>query len=167
MQNVNAYSTIQIPNHQQVVMCITHHFTATTLDTACTYPLTHTHIHPWILPSLLFLTNFLKLDTLSLHLRRLTWITDLYFQTLCLEQEVINSSSVLGVSIQLKPGRINSMLLFLYSIQRTERILWRILDSKIYFCTCIPYGQLMLAGMLCTCLWDKQLLLPRDGQFLQ
>ena len=57
-------------------------------------------------------------------------------------------------------GRIISVLLFLYSIQKT-------LVSKGYFFTCIPYGPLMLGGMLCTCLWDIQLTLPRDGQLLQ
>ena len=32
-----------------------------------------------------------------------------------------------------------------------------------YFFACIPYDQLTLGGMLCTCLWDIQLTLPRDG----
>ena len=35
------------------------------------------------------------------------------------------------------------------------------------FCACIPYGQLTHSGMLCTCLWDIQLNLPKGGQLLQ
>ena len=62
----------------------------------------------------------------------------------------------------MKQGRINSVLLFMYS---TEELLSSVVDVSLqgYFCTCIPYGQLTLGGMLCTCLWDIQLTLPRDG----
>ena len=71
-------------------------------------------------------------------------------------EKLLPGISLLGVRVQLKQRRINSVLL-------TARVLRWTLASKGYFCACIPYGQLTLSGMLCTCLWDIQLTLPRDG----
>ena len=82
-----------------------------------------------------------------------------------LSKKLLTGISVLGVRIQLKQGRINSVL-FLYSSQRTEEFCGR-LASTGYFCACIPYGQLTLGEMPCTCLWDIRLTLSRDGQCFQ
>ena len=71
-------------------------------------------------------------------------------------EKLLQGISLLGVRVQLKQRRINSVLL-------TARVLQWTLVSKGYFCACIPYGQLMLSGMLCNCLWDIQLTLPRYG----
>ena len=76
---------------------------------------------------------------------------------------LLQGISLLRVRVQLKQRRINSVLLFTYSTRRTARVLRWMLASKGYICACIPYGQLMLGGMLCTCLWDIQLTLPRGG----
>ena len=71
-------------------------------------------------------------------------------------EKLLQGISLLGVRVQLKQRRINFVLL-------TTRVLRWTLASKGYFCACIPYGQLTLSGMLCTCLWDIELTLPRDG----
>ena len=84
--------------------------------------------------------------------------TDPYLQPLALSkrEKLLQGISLLGVRVQLKQRRINSVL-------PAARVLRWTLASKGYFCACIPCGQLTLSGMLCTCLWDIQLTLPRGG----
>ena len=71
-------------------------------------------------------------------------------------EKLFQGISLLVVRVQLKQRRINAVLL-------SARVLRWTLASKGYFFDCIPYGQLMISGMLCTCLWGIQLTLPRDS----
>ena len=100
----------------------------------------------------------------ALEMIGMTWTTNLYFQPLqpWAREKLLRSISLLGVRVQLKPGRINFVLLLCIPLKELWVLRWT-LASKGYFCACIPYSQLTLDGMLCTCLRDIQRTLPRDG----